>query len=897
MDAQRWQKIKTVFDAALEIEPSNRAKFLDETCLEDAELRTDVQKLIDSFEVAGSFIEEPAANEVASLIIESKDGLKSGQRFAHYEIIRQIGVGGMGEVYLARDEKLSRNVAIKILSEEFGRHESSLQRFKQEAQAASALNHPNILVIHEIGSSDSMNYIVSEFIEGETLRSLVGDSSAKISQMLDIVAQIAGALAAAHAERIIHRDIKPENIMVRPDGYVKVLDFGLAKLIGDDNALFGPDDGTKKQNQTAKGLIMGTINYMSPEQAKGEKVDESTDIFSLGVVMYEMVAGRTPFRGDSMSETFANLINAEPQPLSRYSSNVPAELERIVSKTLRKDRSERYQTIKDLLVDLKSLRENLAFDERLERSQPSNEEQATAFLEKTTGGIKNHTGDTKYSFAGKLRIRRYLPGAVAALLVLALTSLGFYFLYVKRSGPVTDGRKTLAVLPFVNLSQDANAEYLSDGVTESVINNLSQLSGLKVMSRNSAFRFKKDQTDIKSIGSQLGAETVVTGDIKTLGDKLIINVRLINAVDDSQIWGSQYVRTPADLIATQNEIAQAVAQNLRLQLTRSDQQALAKHYTDNSEAYQLYLRGRFHVFKLTPPEVETGISYFQQAIAIDPNYALAYAGLADAYRALAVGSEMPPIEFTSKSAAYSKKAIELDDSLSEGHSGLGMTTFWGQWNWSGAETQYKRALELNPNSSIAHLFYAHLLSNTGRHPEALAEAAIARELDPLFPFTGALEGQFLNHAGQTDEALARLQKTFELDPNFWMPHLFASSAYIEKGNYDQAVVEAELATKLGPSQTASIAFESYALAKLGRVDEARALLDGLLKLSAQRFVPPNHIALMYNGLGEKDNALAWLEKAFEQHDPKMAFLKVEPKWNNLRSEPRFVALMKKMNFE
>ena len=451
-------------------------------------------------------------------------------------------------------------------------------------------------------------------------------------------------------------------------------------------------------------------------------------------------------------------------------------------------------------------------------------------------------------------------------------------------------------MPFVNASQDPNAEYLSDGITESVINNLSQLSGLRVMSRNSAFRFKNNQTDAKSIASQLGVETLVTGDIKQLGDKLVINVRLIDATDDSQIWGNQYVKSSADLISAQNEIAQAVAQNLRVKLSNVEQQRLGKNYTENVEAYQLYLRGRFHIFKLTPPEIQQGISYFQQAIDLDPSYAPAYVGLSAAYRSFALGSEMPPDEYLPKSKVAANKAIEIDDALSEAHTALGTTLFW-QWNWHEAENQFKRALELEPNSVDAHLFYAHVLSNTGRHAEALLEAKRARELDPLFPFAGALEGQFLNHAGRTDEALDRLKKTFELAPNFWMPHLFASSAYIEKGMYADAIAEAQKAHELSAAQTLSYSFESYALAKLGRRDEARAALDVLLKLSTTRFMPAPHIALAYNGLGETDKTFEWLEKGYEQHDPKMAFLKVEPKWNNLRSEPRFIDLMRRMNFE
>ncbi len=889
-----WDNAKRIFADAIKVAPAKRLAYIDVACSGDLETRREVESLLNSFENAGSFMEQPAAHEVADFIGQNKI-LEAGRSFGHYEIVRQIGAGGMGEVYLAKDTKLERSVAIKVLNEKFAAHESNLSRFIQEAKAASALNHPNILVIHEIGTAENSNYIVSEFIEGETLRDNLEKSPSKLSEVLNISIQIANALCAAHHARIVHRDIKPENVMIRPDGFVKILDFGLAKLV--EQKAVGFEASTVKHNQTAQGVILGTINYMSPEQAKGEKVDERTDIFSFGVVLYEMIAGRTPFAGDSMSETFANLINSEPPPLTRFSSDTPDELQRIVVKTLRKKRDERYQTMKNLLTDLKNLRENLAFDERLEKSRPLDEKSNPKLFRGTTGETNNRTEAANNNFTAQFKQRKPLVALFSVVLLFAIVGLGFYLYNSQKPVSVANQKKSVAVLPLVNIGNDPKIDYLSDGLTESVINNLSRISSLRVMSRNSAFRFKNDQTDTKNIAAKLGVETLVTGDIKQLDDRIVINVRLINAEDDSQIWGNQYVKSSADLIAAQNEIAQAVATNLRGKLTDSEQRELAKHPTENPEAYQLYQRGRFHVFKLTPQEIQTGISNFQQAIAIDPNYALAYAGLADAYRSLAVGSEMSPTEFMPKSKTAALRAVELDENLSDGHTTLGSTLFWGDWNWSEAENQYKRALELNPDDINAHLLYAHLLSNLGRHDEALVKARRARELDPLFPFAGALEGQILNHAGLTDEALERLNKTFELAPNFWFPHLFASSVYIEKGMFAEAVAEARKAKELAPAQTVSLAFEGYALAKSGKRNEAQALLNELLKLSTTRFVPPNHLAMIYNGLGKTEKSLEWLETAFEQRDPKVVFLKVEPKWNNLRNEQRFIELMRRMNFD
>lgn len=492
-------------------------------------------------------------------------------------------------------------------------------------------------------------------------------------------------------------------------------------------------------------------------------------------------------------------------------------------------------------------------------------------------------------------------GYRTAILVAAVAILGIgviaaaYLMWSRRAA--SEPIRSVAVLPFTNSSHLPDTEYLSDGIAENVINGLSRLTNLKVMSRNSTFRFRETQTDIRGIGTQLDVDAVVTGDVRQMGQDFVINVRLIDARDERQIWGNQYVRSSADIIAAQNEIAQAVAQNLRLKLTPSDTQLLAKRDTQNPQAWQLYQRGRFHVFRLTPPEVQKGIGYFQEAIAIDPNYALAYSGISDAYRSLALSTEMPPVEYLGRSKAAAIKAIELDESLSEGHSSLGMTIFWGDWNWRSAEEQYRRAVELNPNNTMAHLFHAHLLSNLGRRAESAAAMKIARELDPLFPFANALEGQFLIHAGRYDEGIAQLQKAAELAPNFWMPPLFAASGYIEKGMYADAIASARRATELSPAQTVSIAYEGFALARSGDRAGAQANLDKLLKLSTERFVPGTHIALIYVGLGEREKALEWLEKGFEQRDPKMTFLKVEPKWADLRSEPRFIELMKKMNFE
>jgi eukaryotic-like serine/threonine-protein kinase len=893
MNAERWQKVKNIFDKAVELAPAERKVFIDEACESDDGLRSDVEGLLESFDDSESFLERPAAAEVASVIVEPKD-LEAGKSFGRYKIIELLGAGGMGEVYLAEDSTLGRRVAIKILNEKFAKNESNLKRFTQEAKAASGLNHPNILVIHEIGEHDDTNYIVSEFIEGKTLRDSFEDAPLRLSEMLDTAIQIAGALAAAHAAGIVHRDVKPENIMVRPDGYAKILDFGLAKLV--EQKAVGLEDATVQQNQTAKGVILGTVNYMSPEQAKGEPVDERTDIFSFGVVLYEIVAGRTPFGGASMSETFANLINIEPQPLSRFAANVPDELVRIVSKTLRKDKEERYQTMRDLLADLKTLRENLAFDERLERTRGGS--QATSHLPTATGDSNQKTGETNYnSIAGPTR-GKLIPVSVAVAVLAAVFVLGYYFWTPSSStGPFSPKMRSLAVLPFVNASQDPNADYLSDGITESIINNLSQIGGLRVMSRSSAFRFRDNQTDISNIASELAVESVVTGDIKQVGDKLVINVRLINASDDSQIWGNQYVKTSADIIAVQDEISRTVAQNLRLKLTNSEQQQLGKDYTKSIEAYQLYLRGRYHYFKLTEPEMRKAIDLYQQAIDVDPSYALAYAGMADAYRTLPIaGTKMTAKEAMPQAKAAARRALEIDQNLAEAHITMGWVGFFYDWDWGAAESELKRAIELAPNNADAHRAYAHMLSNSGRHEEAISEGKRARELDPLSLITNALEGQFLLYAGRSEEAIARLRKTLEIEPNFWAAYNGLARVYIHQGRFEEAIVELNNAKELSAGSTEPITQLGFALAKSGNRERAQATIAELKLLAAKQYVPAYSFAVIHIGLGDAEEALNYLERSFQERESQLSFIKIDGRWDDLRPDPRFHDLLRRVGF-
>jgi serine/threonine protein kinase/tetratricopeptide (TPR) repeat protein len=835
--------------------------------------------------------------------------ITNGTKLGRYEIRSKIGAGGMGEVYLAQDTKLERTVALKILPANVAADRQRMQRFIQEAKAASGLNHPNILTVHEIEQIDSVQLIATELIDGETLRQHLNARRIIIAEALDVSMQIASALSAAHAAGIIHRDIKPENIMLRRDGIVKVLDFGLAKLIErfDSEREVDAEAATEALVQTEPGVVMGTAAYMSPEQARGKDVDARTDIFSLGAVIYEMLSGRAPFAGETAADIIGALIHKEPQPLSTLVPNIPAELQHIVSKALRKDRDERYQTVKSLLVDLKTLKQELDFSAKLERSvspdskdaAPKNSTPAAtvnAVMENagTQAASARPTSSAEYLVS---RFKQRQRSFTAGLAVLLLAAIGFgYWSYTRRASNAAP-IESLAVLPFVNESGNAEVEYLSDGITESLINSLSQLPKLSVKARSSVFRYKGKEVDPQQVAKELSVQAILNGRVVQRGEDLALYLSLVDARNGNQIWGEQYNRKLTDLVALQSEIARDVSSKLRARLSGADERKLAKNYTENVEAYQLYLKGRYYLARLRPGETQKGILYLQQAIAIDPNYALAYVGLANAYRALALSGDVPPGEVFPKAKAAAQKAVELDDSLAEAHAVLGFTISWYDWDWSAAENHFKRALELNPNSADAHWVYAGSISNLGRHAEALAEIKRARELDPLNLIINATEGLILVHAGRTDEGLAVLQKTSELDPNYWLAHLFASSAFMDKGMFAKAVAEASRARELSGVSSQPIAYAGYALAKSGKEKEARAELDELLKLSTQRYVPPYHIAFLYNGLNERDETLAWLERGYEKRDPKMVFLKVEPKWNNLRDDPRFQQLLRRMGFE
>ena len=827
---------------------------------------------------------------------------------SHYRILSKLGAGGMGEVYLAQDTKLDRKVALKILPDEVANDQTRMRRFVQEAKAASALNHPNIITIHEVEQLDSMNFIATEFIDGQTLRQRI-KTGLSLAESLEVAIQTVSALGAAHAAGIIHRDIKPENIMVRPDGYVKVLDFGLAKLTEQQQSISDPDASTRALVNTSAGTVMGTAVYMSPEQAKGLKVDERTDLWSLGVVIYEMMTGRVPFLAETTAETISLILQKDPAPLTRYAREVPTELERIVNKALTKNCEERYQSAKDLLIDLRNLKRKLEVDAEIDRTV-SPELRGVSVADGTGGvGTTPTSGpgagsitagappatSTIESIVSGVRNHKFAAFVTAVMLVLAAAGLTAYL----RSGKQEASIDSIAVLPFENRSADPDAEYLSDGLAESLIYRLSQLPNLRVAPTSVAFRYKGKQADNLTAGNELGVRAVLVGRIIQRGDNLTISAELIDVRYNKLIWGEQYERKMSDLLATQREIAREIVEKLKLKVS-GDEKGIAKHYTDNNEAYQLHLRGRFYWAKRTEEGMRKAIEYYQQAIAKDPNFALAYSGTADAYALMgapdATGA-MAPSEAMPKAKEAALKALSIDSTLAEPHVSLAHVLYYYDHDFVTAEREYKRALQLNPNYPTAPQWYSVYLMSLGRFDEALTQARRAHEMDPLSLPINMTLGWVQLTARQSDQAVDQLRKTIELDPTFVLAHHRLGLVYEQQGKHEEASSEFEKVVKITEGKAIGVAALARSYALSGRRADAQRLLGELQQLSKERFVSAVSVALIFSALGDDDQAFMWLEKAVELRDGVMVRMRVDPRFDSLRSDPRFAELVKRLKLQ
>jgi serine/threonine-protein kinase len=827
--------------------------------------------------------------------------LSANSTISHYRIVSKIGAGGMGEVYLAQDtSELGRTVALKIVPAEVAKDKDRLQRFTQEARTVSNLNHPNILTVYEFGQADSASFIATEYIDGVTLREHLSSRRLKLIDVLDLAIQIVAALNAAHEAGVTHRDLKPENVMVRRDQIVKVLDFGLAKLSETlSNKQLDSEAGTKVFVQTEPGLVMGTVSYMSPEQSVGKGVDQRTDIWSFGVVLYEMIAGRVPFQGKDIHRQIIAIQETEPAPLSQLVEGVPDRLAEIVTKCLAKDKDERYQTAKDLLIDLRNLRRKLDVDAEIERTvAPGLRNTSGGSSGASTQGPQINSGGTSAVQLSTTSSAEYVVTGIkqhklaVAIVVLVLIVGGAGLALFVRAHNTEGAIDSIAVLPFENKSNAADTEYLSDGLAESLIYRLSQLPNLKVSPTSSVMRYKGKGTDVKTIASELGVSAVMTGRIAQRGDNLTISVELVDVRNNKLLWGEQYERKMSDLLATQREIAAAIAQKLQLKLAGNEAKGITKRYTDNNEAYQLYLKGRFHFARRTDEDIGRSIELFQQAIKLDPNFALAYVGVSESYNVMPSYPYMSPHEANPLAKAAVAKALEIDPDLPEAHTVAGMIAATYDWDWVKAEREFKRSLELDPNLAITHYRYAWVyLSPMGRHDEAIAEMKRAMELEPLSLVQGANFAAVYLYARQFDKALDQAKKTFDLDPNLvtgqnWMCH-----AYDVNGMYAESLAISEKVTQSNRSLLAGL---GYAYAKSSQGQKAEAVLKQWKEIEKTKYVSNYWIAIVHAALGEKDAAFAELEKASQAHDWFFQRLKVDPFMDPLRDDPRFKDLVRRL---